>query len=98
MESVFLLVNEVTETFFADFNYGRAETKQMMPFCRIAVEKFIFDKVKFISNIYLYSQEFCSILTNFTLNQHKLIQLIVIYPVVRNVRVKIQQTDKEVQR
>lgn len=49
MESAYLLVNEVTETFFADFNYGKAETKQMMPYCRIAVEKFIFDKVLFFT-------------------------------------------------
>ncbi len=45
MESVYLLVNEITETFFADFNYGKSETKQLMPYCRISVEKFIFDKV-----------------------------------------------------
>ena len=45
MESVYLLVNEITETFFADFNYGKSETKQMMPYCRISVEKYVFDKV-----------------------------------------------------
>jgi len=45
MESVYLLVNEITETFFADFNYGKSETKQMMPYCKISVEKYIFDKV-----------------------------------------------------
>lgn len=45
MESVYLLVNEITETFFADFNYGKSETKQMMPYCRSSVEKYIFDKV-----------------------------------------------------
>jgi len=55
MESVYLLVNELTETFFADFNYGRSETKQMMPFCRASVEKFIFDKVHMqLFGIYAY--------------------------------------------
>jgi len=49
MESVYLLVNELTETFFADFNYGRSETKQMMPYCRISVEKYISDKVQFLN-------------------------------------------------
>lgn len=57
MESVYLLVNEVTETFFADFNYGKSETKQMMPYCKISVEKYIFDKV--------YSQLFAMYLAKF---------------------------------
>jgi len=62
MESVYLLVNELTETFFADFNYGKSETKQMMPYCRISVEKYIFDKV--------YSQLFAMYLVKFD-GQHK---------------------------
>ena len=57
MESVYLLVNELTETFFADFNYGRAETKQMMPYCRISVEKYIFDKV-YMQLFAIYSHKF----------------------------------------
>jgi len=45
LESIFLLVTEITETFFADFNYGKSDTKKMMPFCKMSVEKYIFDKL-----------------------------------------------------
>jgi len=57
MESVYLLVNEITETFFADFNYGKSETKQMMPYCKISVEKYIFDKV-YTQLFAMYLQKF----------------------------------------
>lgn len=42
---MYVLIHDVTETFFADFNYGKAETKQLMPFCKISVEKYLFDKL-----------------------------------------------------
>ena len=40
-----LLVNEVVDTLFRNFNYGKSENKRMMPFCRVAVEKYIFEKL-----------------------------------------------------
>jgi len=46
MAKIFYKINEVTETFFADFNYGKSETRKMMPFCKTSVEKFIFEKVR----------------------------------------------------
>lgn len=45
MAKIFYKINEITETFFADFNYGKAETRKMMPFCKTSVEKYIFEKV-----------------------------------------------------
>jgi len=39
------MVNEVVDTFFFEFNYGKSETRKMMPFCRFAVEKYIFEKL-----------------------------------------------------
>ena len=40
-----LMVNEVVETLFSEFNYGKSDTRKMMPFCRFAVEKYIFEKL-----------------------------------------------------
>jgi len=40
-----LLVSEVVDTFFFDFNYGRQETRKWMPYCRFSVEKYIFEKL-----------------------------------------------------
>lgn len=45
MEKTFYKISETTESFFADFNYGKSETRKMMPFCKTSVEKYIFDKV-----------------------------------------------------
>ena len=39
------MINEAVDTLFCDFNYGKSETKKMLPFCKISVEKYIFDKV-----------------------------------------------------
>lgn len=43
-ESV-MMVNETVSSLFNDFNYGRNETKAVMPFCRISVEKYVFSKL-----------------------------------------------------
>jgi len=57
MAKIFYKINEVTETFFADFNYGKSETRKMMPFCKTSVEKFIFEKV--FTNLYgMYQLKF----------------------------------------
>ncbi len=45
MAKIFHKINEITETFFADFNYGKSETRKMMPFCKTSVEKYVFEKV-----------------------------------------------------
>jgi hypothetical protein len=40
-----LIVNEIVDILFNEFNCGKSETSQMMPHCRFAVEKFIFEKL-----------------------------------------------------
>lgn len=45
MESILSLINETINILFSDFNYGKNETKQLMPFARKSVEKYIFSKL-----------------------------------------------------
>jgi hypothetical protein len=45
IESIMLMTNEAVETLFMEFNYGKNETRRMMPFCRFSVEKYIFEKL-----------------------------------------------------
>lgn len=45
MESILSLVNEIINVLFSDFNYGKAETRQLMPFARKSVEKYIFSRL-----------------------------------------------------
>jgi hypothetical protein len=39
------MINEVVDTLFSEFNYGKSETRRMMPFCRFSVEKYVFEKL-----------------------------------------------------
>jgi hypothetical protein len=45
MESCQDLINDLVRTFNMDFNLGKAQTKDMMPYCRAAIEKYIYLKV-----------------------------------------------------
>ncbi len=45
MEIFINQVNEIVDTFFSDYNYNKIETKHMMPYCRISVERFLLEKV-----------------------------------------------------
>jgi hypothetical protein len=45
MESCQDLINDLVRTFNMDFNLGKAQTKDMMPYCRTAIEKYIYLKV-----------------------------------------------------
>ena len=40
-----LIVNQIVDSLFREFNYGKSETRRYMPFCRFAVEKYIFEKL-----------------------------------------------------
>ena len=40
-----LLINDTVRSFFHQYNYGKSETKQLMHYCRPAVEKYIFPKI-----------------------------------------------------
>lgn len=39
------MIKEIVETLFCDFNYGKIQTKNVMPYCRISVERYFFSKV-----------------------------------------------------
>lgn len=45
MESILSLVNETINVLFSDFNYGKGETRHLMPFARKSVEKYIFSRL-----------------------------------------------------
>jgi hypothetical protein len=45
MESILSLINEIINVLFSDFNYGKSETRQLMPFARKSVEKYIFSRL-----------------------------------------------------
>lgn len=46
MEGILALVNETVHTFNSEYNLGKETAKSLMPYCRPAVEKYIFSKVK----------------------------------------------------
>jgi hypothetical protein len=50
MEGIVAMVNEIVESLFSEFNYGKNETKSVMPYCKISVEKYIFGKLN--TNLY----------------------------------------------
>jgi hypothetical protein len=45
MESCQDLINDLVRTFNMDFNLGKDQTKNIMPYCRTAIEKYIYLKV-----------------------------------------------------
>jgi len=73
MAKVFYKINQVTETFFADFNYGKSETRKIMPFCKTSVEKFLFEKV--YSNLFgMYQIKFDKQSTMFREQTHEILK------------------------
>jgi hypothetical protein len=57
MEGIMSLVNETVHTFNSEYNLGKETAKSLMPFCRPAVEQYIFSKVRkiiFRNSINLY--------------------------------------------
>lgn len=57
MESVLILINEIINILFSDFNYGKSETKHMMPFARKSVEKYLFSKL-YVNLISMYQEKY----------------------------------------
>lgn len=45
LESVQDLVNDLVRTFNMDFNLGKDQTRLIMPHCRIAIEKYLYNKL-----------------------------------------------------
>jgi len=48
MEEVLKFIDECVGTFYLYFNYGKSEKENVLPYCRHAVEEFIFNKVYFV--------------------------------------------------
>ena len=57
MESILSLINEIINTLFSDFNYGKTETRQLMPFARKSVEKYIFSRLHHVM-ISIYQEKY----------------------------------------
>ena len=45
MESIQDLINDLVSTFSMDFNLGKDQTKDIMPYCRSAIEKYLYQKL-----------------------------------------------------
>lgn len=45
MIKVINIITDTVDKLFLDYNYGKSETKIVMPYCRISVEKFLFNKI-----------------------------------------------------
>lgn len=55
MEGIMGLVNETVHAFHSEYNLGKDTAKGLMPYCRPAVEKYVFSKViaiYFLNNIH----------------------------------------------
>jgi hypothetical protein len=51
MEGIMGLINETVHTFTSEYNLGKETAKSLMPFCRPAVEQYIFSKVSDTSHL-----------------------------------------------
>jgi hypothetical protein len=45
MEGIMELINETVHAFNSEYNLGKDTTKNLMPYCRPVVEKYLFSKV-----------------------------------------------------
>ena len=45
LESIQDLINDLVKTFNMDFNLGKDQAKDIMPYCRTAIEKYLYQKV-----------------------------------------------------
>ncbi len=48
MEEIVKFIEDCVSTFHCYFNFGKSNTEKMLPYCRPAVEKFIFNKLYFL--------------------------------------------------
>lgn len=45
LKIIWAFIEEIVNTLYSDHNYGKAETKFIMPFCKKSVENFVFSKI-----------------------------------------------------
>ena len=71
MEEIVKFINDCVSTFHCYFNFGKSNTEKMLPYCRPAVEKFIFNKLYFL--LYdLYDKRYEEENRKFVINQNNL--------------------------
>ena len=59
------------DNLYKDFNLGRKEMEKVMPYCRITVEKFVFDKIENII-FPIYNQKVSEQMTIFEEKREKI--------------------------
>jgi hypothetical protein len=58
MQELYKFTDDCVSTFYCYFNFGKSNTERMLPYCRPAVEKFIFNKIyPFIYDIYNFKHQ-----------------------------------------
>ena len=48
MRTVIIVIQEIIDNLYKDFNYGKKEMEKVMPYCRVSVEKYVFTQVESI--------------------------------------------------
>ena len=46
MKSLIVVVQEIIDHLYKDFNYGKKEMEKVMPYCRVSVETYVFGQVE----------------------------------------------------
>ena len=58
LESIQELINDLVSTFNQDFNLGKAQAKDIMPHCRTAIEKYIYNKLnRYLDAMYSFKNQ-----------------------------------------
>ena len=58
LESIQELINDLVRTFNMDFNLGKDQAKDIMPYCRTAIEKYVYNKLNDnLQAMYLYKNQ-----------------------------------------
>jgi hypothetical protein len=71
MEEIVKFIEDCVSTFYCYFNFGKSNTEKMLPYCRPAVEKFIFNKLYFL--LYdIYNKKYEEENKNFLVNQNNI--------------------------
>ncbi len=45
MRNIIIIIQEIIDNLYKDFNYGKKEMEKVMPYCRVSVEKYVFTQV-----------------------------------------------------
>lgn len=65
-------MEEVVSNLYKDFNYGRHEMEQIMPYCRISVEKYVFEKI-YVTITAIYQVKNETVVKNYVVKKGKIL-------------------------